>query len=202
MQLLSIEELLPTSQLSDYGQTFSVCGGLATASLLFSEGTGEVCLNFRPLQLVFLLINSLTIKLDLAYILLIILFVRGTLKELLISLFHRFASMAQITLGVGAATRSSLFGFASVFVSDFPLLDAAQVHIEEALLSLGCLILTERRERFFRVNFILLRGYYLRVTIKLLNFSPGVRLSRDHRTVHPFNAPLPRSLREVLPYRS
>lgn len=37
--------------------------------------------------------------------------------------------MAQIALGVGAAARSSLFEFASIFAGGFPLLDAAQVHV-------------------------------------------------------------------------
>ena len=35
-----------------------------------------------------------------------------------------------------------------------------------------------------------------------MNLSPGHGFSRDHRTVHPLNALLPDSLREVLPYRS
>lgn len=110
--------------------------------------------------------------------------------------------MAQIALGIGAAARSPLFEFASIFAGGFPLLDAAQVYIDQALLSLGRFVLTERCERFFRINLILIRWYYLGVTIKLLNLSPGHRLSRDHRTVHPLNALLPDSLRDVLPYRS
>ena len=110
--------------------------------------------------------------------------------------------MAQIALGVGAAARSPLFESGRISVGSFPLLDAAQVHIYQALLSLGCFILTERRERFFWINLTLICGCYPGVTIKFLNLTPGHRLHRDHRAVHPLYVLLPNSLREVLPYRS